>query len=87
MAFKPTTEFDRQRFDARIGALQGPGHVVDRHYNSEWSLRHPLFDQQLEAYQEEMIAKGYWKRCETCGKVFNPRYEHECEMAPCQQPA
>jgi hypothetical protein len=87
VSYSVKSEFDRQRFEARIGALKGPGNVVDRHYKNEWHLRHPLLDEELDAYQEKMIADGYWKRCETCGKAFNPIYEHECEAVECQQPA
>jgi hypothetical protein len=33
-----------------------------------------------DSYTQDMIAKGYWKHCEKCGKLINANhYEHNCE--------
>ena len=84
MTFKPKTEFDRQRFEARIGALHGPGNIKESH----WSLNNGWNNHDDgSVYETRMIAEGYWKRCEACGKAFNPKYEHECslvEVEKCQ---
>ena len=76
------TQFDRQRHEARIGAMKGPTHIVDRQwtYNNRWNSH-----SDGAAYAEKMVEQGYWKRCPVCEKIFNPMYEHECGGAPCQQ--